>query len=146
MRTAVACFVLAAAIATPGIVVAAMSSGGRVATYRITSFSARSGATYPVPAAAIDPALRPATRTLIRAFKARGVDLTFFPTARGTAEGFEPGGGSCRVDIVVSARTRAPKPFFSRCPTGSIKAGAVTIVYSPALVGPTVRQAVAGLR
>jgi hypothetical protein len=147
MRTAVTCVVLTAAIATPGLVVAAMSSGGHgVTLFAGTTLTATAQAV-PVRLPPIDPALRPAVHAVKQAFAAEGIRLAVSSGRLGEADAFQLSGlGRCPIFIVIQlARLSTNTLFGSSCGTGTVKVGRMTIRYTPPSAGPTIRQAVAGL-
>jgi hypothetical protein len=149
MRAAIASLVLAAAIAAPGIVVAAMSSGGH-SDFTTTIVS---GPVQTLPAGVdsslpINPKLKSYVDAVVKTFAAHGTLLSVFPGASGGAQAFQFGSAHCAVDIALGSSGHAPALFalfVSQCGTGSIRAGNVTITYSPLSIGPTIRLALAGL-
>jgi hypothetical protein len=147
MRTAVACVVLAAAIATPGVVVAAMSSGGHSVFLAGTSVSGRLQVA-PARTPPIDPALRPAVRAVSQALAARGIQLNVIPTGPGAAEAIAVPGSSGCPTVIVFAKTGAPAPSPSlggSCVTTGMRIKGLTIIYFPPSIGPTIEHAMAGL-
>jgi hypothetical protein len=102
MRTAVACVVLAAVIATPGVVVAAMSSGGHSVFLAGTSVS---GSIQAIPdrTQPLAPALRPVVRAVSQALAARGIQLNVIPTGPGAAEAIAVSGPSGCPTVIVFA-------------------------------------------
>lgn len=143
MRTVVACFVLAAAIATPGIVVAATSSSPAHAQTLFGPPAVVS--TYAQPVAAMTPEMQRVAHALTDAYGAKGIELRFLPTGRETYEAFQSGSGRCLVDIVLSSQSAAPEPFFPACITRSTVADGVGITYSPPSARRTVERALATL-
>jgi len=143
MRTAVACFVLAAAIVTPGIVVAATSSSTGHGQILFGPPSIVVGGAHAVTP--MGPAMQRVAHALTDTFGAKGIDLHFLPTGQATYEAFQSGSGRCLIDIVLSSRSAAPTSFFSVCESRSTVAEDVGITYSPPSIGPTVEQALATL-
>jgi len=139
MRTAVACFVLAAAIAAPGIVVAATSSAGHGGQFT-TVIVPPTG----LPAApTIDPALRSTVRALARAFAKKHVMLDALPFGTGTAIMFPPTiAVDCQTFIVVQTLHAHPYPAMPRCSTsGADSTDHLTVTFTPASIQPTVADA-----
>jgi hypothetical protein len=142
MRTAVACFVLAAAIATPGIVVAATASSHESRfTTTLVSGTLQAG---PPP---IDPALQPAARAVKNAFAAKGVQLTALPAGPGTVAIVEPRSSrACSVFIVLRLDYAPPFSAGPPCPTkGAGVSHGLAFSYTPGSVGPTIEQALSTL-
>ena len=149
MRAALACLVLATAIAIPGIVVAAISSGGSGSVFYGSSTTRAVEApiaTGPVRPPPIDPVLRPAVSALKRAFAARGIRLVVQSAGSGSAEAFDlTASTGCPTFIVFSTSTQGSTSFGSSCGSERMQIKGVTITYTPASVGAIVREAVAGL-
>jgi hypothetical protein len=144
MRTAAACFVLAAAIATPGIVVAAGSSPGSHPFQSARGTIVATG--HPFQVAPPDRAVKSVESSLTQAFDAKGVRLHFVAISQDSYEGFQAGTGRCLVDIAIS-ENRTPRPFFlaPQCGLRTTHADGVAIAYSPPSVRPTVEQALSTL-
>jgi hypothetical protein len=147
MRTVLASFVLATAIATPGVVVAAISSGGHSVFFGGTSIT---GGPVPLTAVAptpVDPALRPAVRAVKRAFAAKGIKLIVDSTGSGSAEAFDftPSAGCPTIIVFRTPAQHGTMSFGSSCSSEGMRIKGVTITYTPASAGPTIRRAVAGL-
>lgn len=144
MRAAAACVVLAAAIATPGIVVAATSSSPRPGQFLVGQPSVVSSFAQPV--VPMSPAMRRVSDALTANFGAKRIELHFLPTGQATYEAFQSGSGRCLVDIVVSTSSTAPELVFpTSCDSRSTVADGVGITYSPPSVRGTVEQALATL-
>jgi hypothetical protein len=149
MRTFVACLVLAAAVATPGIVVAATSSEHHGSPFVGTS----SAIATPVQAAPyapgpINPVLRPSVNAVKAAFAAKGVELTVEPLGGEAAEAFTIDPSSrCPTVISFQIGDHGSRLVTGACSSsGSVQTNdGVTIVYMPASVGPIVDEAVARL-
>ena len=130
MRTAVAWFVLAAAIAMPGIVVAATSSsghGGQFATVLVPTTGMRA-------APPIDPVLRPAVRSVTRAFAKKGIALDAVPLGKRTVV-MVPAMRSttCQTFIVLqTVRATLPLQAGSHCPSaGSGETNRLKFSFTP---------------
>ena len=162
MRRVAACVVLAAAIATPGIVVAATSgpsasvsyagSGTARGTY-VESSPPKARITYRIRILGhderplIDPRLRPAARALEAAFAHRGVTLIPLPAGKGTAVLFaktlqtKP----CATTIVLQT-LHAPSFQTPPCPSKGVGvAHGLRFRYTPASISPIVLRALGTL-
>ena len=138
-RAYAACFVIAAAVAVPGVIGVLVTDGHShgLSFAAGTSLTARS---------AVTPRLRPVVAAVKRAFVARGVELAEAPTGPGEAHLVQVGlSGDCRIDIVVEDLRAGQLSYGNSCGTGELRAGQIEIFYSPPAVGPTIVQAVAGL-
>jgi hypothetical protein len=149
MRTAVACLVLAAAIATPGVVVAAMSSDGH-GTSVFGGTAARAVVPIQVtsqPAPVITPVLRRAALAVQRAFAARDVRLFLEPAGPRTVVLIQaPVSNGCTIFIVIQTPGAVPAPQERSCRTSGYGGGnGLSFSYSPASIRTTIDQALAGL-
>ena len=146
MRRAVGSFVLAAAIATPGIVVAATSSGhGRAV---ISEYA--SGELHPIQAQSLDVRLRPAVDAVRRALEANGHGhLTVFPAGDGMAQIVDLNSPQHCVTVVTFDLTVHPSNELMlldpACDSGSIRHGRLYVTYSPPSLSFVVREALATL-
>lgn len=148
MRTAAACFALAAAIATPGIVVAATSSGpghGPV----VEGVSTASGRATPLRQQRLDPRLRPVFGVVRDALAARGqTRLTTFAPGPGAAELVQlpKPGERCPIFVLFRITDRLKGALLgSPCGHGSVQQGNIEVDYTPKSLGPTIRLALASL-
>ena len=143
MRTFLACFVLAAVIATPGIVVAATSSEGSSGQV----FDLTNGAitvTGTAVAGPINPALRPTVNAVKAAFAAKGIELAVEPLGGDAAAAFalDPS-ARCATVINFAIGDQSSHLLPGACSSeGSVQTNdGITISYSPASVGRTIDQA-----
>ncbi len=146
MRVLVACLAVVTAIALPGVIVAATSSPHSFAS---SSSSSRSQI---VPAETVpstqlpSTALMRASLTVEAALDVQGMNVRFVGDGPSQVELEGTSGGSCPVKVIFHDETGGPSAFTNSCGTGEVAYKSVKIVYSPPSIGPTVRQAVAGLR
>jgi len=154
MRTAVACFVLAAAIATPGIVLAATSGGPTHGLVSETGISTASANATPVLSEHVDPLLRPSVDAVRRALERRGGEpVHVFPAGAGMAQLLQLPSSAHQCSTTVTFELGRPSSTSimitdtggPRCSSGSTYHGGVHVTYSPTSVGPTVKQALATL-
>jgi hypothetical protein len=140
MRTAVACLVLAAAIATPGIVVVATSSSehaGQFTTVIVPPTGLRT-------APPINPVLRPAVRSLTQAFAKKGVALDAVPMGKRTVVMIPARGSAvCQTFIVLqTVGATLPLQAGSACPSGgSGETERLKFSFTPASIGTTIGDA-----
>lgn len=148
MRTAAACFVLAAAIATPGIVVAATSDGSHpAAAFNVTSSPVAvgsgtlrvitSGVEFTRP---LDPKVRSTVDAVNRALAAKGVRLLITRIGQNAEQGFEPGTHG-RCPVVVSFGRRLAMFMGGPCAPGEIDTAIGPIDFVPASLRATIEQA-----
>ncbi|HST25497.1 MAG TPA: hypothetical protein VLJ76_05870 [Gaiellaceae bacterium] len=144
MKVGLACFALAAAIGTPGLVVGAMSSAHDLSA--VTTLHYQTAIIAPEHQPPIAPELRPAVNAVKSAFAARGTKVLFFPLGSHQAEGvsLSPGTG-CQVEIQITT-TRGSFPERAKCPFTTIHRSKLEIDYSPPSIGPTIESALATLR
>jgi hypothetical protein len=144
MRTFVACFVLAAAVATPGIVVAATSSTGHWAPYEVSAPIATPIQTAPpAPRGPINPALRPAVDAVKAALAAEGVELTVQPLGgeAAVASALDPS-KHCPTVITFMTDSEAHLGVGTCAGEASVTTDdGITIFYTPPSIGPTIRRA-----
>jgi len=148
MRGVVACVVLAAAIATAGVVVAATSSDEHPDAFNVTGSIAPPIGSDPSLAGPINPRLRPTVDAVKAALAAKGIRLTIEPLG---AEGAEAFGLSPSSDcpIVIVFRTGGSILHVSSQGCSSEAevetADGLQITYAPTSLGRTIDQAVATL-
>ena len=147
MRVLVACLVVAAVIALPGVIVASTSnpstssveysSGGPIV--EIPPATVRAG---PVPTP-IDPALLPTISAVTRALATKGIGLSLISHGADYTHFQQVGKvvGNCPVDIWIEDTTGGIVLARSDCGTGQVSKGKVRIVYSPPSIGSTVKKA-----
>lgn len=142
MRTTVACFVLATAIATPGIVIAASGSSGQE---QAETFGSGSASFHPVGivGAPIDPRLRQTVKAVTRALARKGVHLEVFPTGAHSADAIESDShGRCPVAVTFGQRPESNMGSGDPvCTQGEIDSTAGPIVFTPPSLRPTIEQA-----
>jgi hypothetical protein len=149
MRGVVACVALAAAIATPGLVVAATSSDEHSeALFNVTGPIATPIGSAPSPAGPINPRLRPAVNAVKAALATKGIRLTIEPLG---AEGAEAFGLSPSSDCPIVIVFRTGGSLLHVNSQGCSSEGEVEtsdglhITYAPTSLGRTIDQAVATL-
>lgn len=138
MRSTIACFVLAAAIATPGIVVAAKRSSPTPDTATLTSSARNVREGTP-----IDPRWRPTVRAVKRALARTGVHLHVVPFGAHDAAGMEFGThGRCSVIVLFGQRMEpGPVGLPNPCPPGEIDTALGPISFTPASLRATIEPA-----
>jgi hypothetical protein len=147
MRTLLACFLLAAVIAMPGIVVAATSSE-RHGSPLVVVGRAVGTAVATTPRGPINPALRPAANAVKAAFAAKGIGLTVEPLGGEAAEAFaiDPSSRCPTVITFELGNRNSHLTTGGACPgEGSVQANGLTITYTPASLRPTIDRALATL-
>jgi hypothetical protein len=148
MRTVLACFVLAAAIATPGIVVAATSSSSQEHAPSIGFSATILRPTGTAEHGPINPSLRPAVNAVKAAFAPKGIELTVEPLGGEAAAAFAIDPSShCPTVINFEIGDQSSHLLPGSCSSeASIQTGdGLTISYTPQSVGPTIEQALARL-
>ena len=159
MRVLLACLAVVAAIALPGVIVAATSGSPSTGAFHPTSGSTATGWTGYAPSngvvlapPAVDPTLRPAVDAVKRAYAARGVELVIAPLGPGAADAVRVSTtGPCPTVIQfrkrgVAGLAASDLLIDGSCSQGSLQLQTVSIVYSPSSAGPTIEAAVAALR
>jgi hypothetical protein len=144
MRTFIACFVLAAAVATPGIVVAATSSTGHWAPYEVSAPIATPIQTTPyAPRGPINPALRPAVDAVKAAFAAKGIELTVEPLGgeAAMASAFDPSADCPTVITFYLGNTQVLRTGACSSEGSVMTNDGITVTYTPASIGPTIDRA-----
>jgi hypothetical protein len=147
MRVGLACFALAAAIGTPGLVVGAISSGPNAV--RVGSIVDRTAILTPEsPGPPIAPELRPVVNALKEAFAAQGTTLVAAPIGAHEAEAFSfTPGVKCPLSITISyGQPVYPFQGQASCRSSTIHFSTFQIDYSPRSAGPTIEKAFATLR
>lgn len=143
MRTAVACLLLAAAIATPGIVLAATSSSPALQTF---VSNLQTSTVHPIEPGPIDPALQPVVEAVTDAFSSRGTPLTVEPVAPTVVEAFHvSSAGGCPIFLQFRLAGSTSYPPMS-CPSTTTRVGQVIVAYGPPRLRPIVDAALARLR
>jgi hypothetical protein len=147
MRTFLACFVLAAAVATPGIVVAATSSEDHPGAFEFSATSAPMATPIQTEPNAqrgpINPSLRPAVNAVTAAFAAKGIGLTVEPLGgeAAMASALDPA-ADCPTVITFILESGAHLSAGTCSSGGSVVTNdGITITYTPASVGRTIKQA-----
>ncbi|HEX3455035.1 MAG TPA: hypothetical protein VHS03_10440 [Gaiellaceae bacterium] len=147
MRAFVACLAVVAAIALPGVIVAATTSSARVQEFQSITGSVAVGYGRAQPVTAMSPAAGAVSAAVAAEFRTDGVDLSpFLPLAKDAFDAIQSGSAKCPVDVVVNTGAQARAPFLSRCTSRTTRVRGVWVTYSPLSAGPTVEQAVANLR
>ncbi len=157
MRTAVACFVLAAAIATPGIVLAATSSDGHGAVLVpdvVTGTATAAGQFHPSGPQRVDSRLRPAVDAVRRALERRGGEpVHVLPAVYGIAQLVQLPTSGHQCPTTVTFELGKPQSGIVMqevgngppCGSGSTDHRGVHVTYSPKSVGFVIREALATL-
>jgi hypothetical protein len=152
MRGLGACLALAAAIALPGVIVAATTSSPGDEVFRISTGQIANGQSQTASASgsfgAIDPALTPAMAAVSGAFASKGIELSLLSSGSDYMRFAQVGkvNGNCPVDIWLEDTAKGTVTVQSDCGTADVIVGSTRIVYSPLTAGRTVREAAASLR
>jgi hypothetical protein len=140
MWVLVACLALATAIALPGVIVAATSSSP---SSHVADYAPRAQI---VLGKAPSAELMGISGKVQAALTAKGMNMQLVGEGPNEAELIEERGGHCPARVSFYEDTGAAITFTNSCGTGEFDHGNVRIDYSPPSIGPTVEQAVAGLR
>jgi hypothetical protein len=145
MRALVACLAVVAAIALPGVIVAATSSPGQLgSSYSSSQLQVLPAET--VPSGLPSTALMTASLSVEAALDEQGKDVRFVGDGPSQVELQGTSGGSCPVRVIFRDESAGLSAYANSCGTGEFVHDNVKIVYSPPSIGPTVRRAVANLR
>jgi hypothetical protein len=140
MHALVACLAVVAAIALPGVVVAATASSP---SSRVVDYGPRAQI---VLGKAPTGELMDMSVKVEAALEAKGMNMQLVGVGQNEDQLVEQRGGNCPAQVTFHEWGTGAITFENACGTGEFEDGNVRIVYSPPSIGPTIKAAVAALR